>query len=86
MLGYRVDVADVTPPAPGGTPLTPSWESLAKITTTLPASLGTFTGELSVEPAPTRPNTPEGGDSWLPRYFANWRGAPCVSPTRSPGR
>jgi hypothetical protein len=85
VLGYRVDVADVTPAAAGDAPLTPSsWQSLAQVTSTLPAGLGTFTGELVVEPAATRPNTSTGADAWLPRYFATWRGGSLCEPDPIP--
>ena len=83
VLGYRVDVADVTPATPGGPPLSPTWQSLARVTTTV-ASLGTFTGELSVEPSSTRPSNPAINDAWLPRYFANWRGGSLCAPDTTP--
>ncbi|HEY2301901.1 MAG TPA: hypothetical protein VGH66_08405 [Acidimicrobiales bacterium] len=83
VLGYRVDVADVTPATPGGPPLAPAWQSLARVTTTV-ASLGTFTGELSVEPTSTRPSNPAINDAWLPRYFANWRGGSLCAPDTTP--
>ena len=73
--GYRVDVSDVTPAQAGAPPQTPTqWQSLTQVTTTLPANLGTFTGELAIEPMATRPASPMGGEAWLPRYFATWRG------------
>ena len=84
VLGYRIDVADVTPATPGGTPPPPTWQSLTKITTTLPAPLGDFTGELDIEPAPARPSSTAGGDAWLPRYFANWRGGSLCEPDATP--
>ena len=48
--GYRVDVADVTPATPGGPFPAPVWQSLCRVTTTLPSGLGTFTGDLCIEP------------------------------------
>ena len=84
VLGYRVDVADVTPPSPGGVPPPPNWQSLTSITTQLPAPLGTFTGELAIEPAPTGPSSTAGSDAWLPRYFANWRGGSLCEPDATP--
>ncbi|HEU5001984.1 MAG TPA: hypothetical protein VFW71_04315 [Actinomycetota bacterium] len=83
VLGYRVDVADVTPAAPGGPPAAPAWQSLESVTTQV-GSLGTFTGELSIEPASTRPNNPAVTDAWLPRYFANWRGGSLCEPDHVP--
>jgi hypothetical protein len=84
VLGYRVDVADVTPATQGGPFETPVWESLVNVTTALPPPLGTFTGELAVEPVPTRPADPAGGDAWLPRYFATWRGGSLCEPDPVP--
>jgi hypothetical protein len=85
VLGYRVDVADVTPSTPGGTLATPNWQSLCSITTKLPASLGTFTGDLSLEPVATQPYSASAGtDAWLPRYFANWRGGSLCEPDPIP--
>jgi hypothetical protein len=85
VLGYRVDVADVTPATLGSPPLTPSaWQSLAQVSATLPAGLGTFTGELAVEPTATRPSTGTGADAWLPRYFATWRGGSLCEPDPIP--
>ncbi len=84
VLGYRVDVADVSPATPGGPFKAPVWESLVNVTTVLPSSLGTFTGELAVEPVPTRPADPAGGDAWLPRYFATWRGGSLCEPDPVP--
>jgi hypothetical protein len=82
--GYRVDTADVTPTTPGGPFKTPVWQSLCKITTKLPSSLGTFTGELCVEPAPTQPYSTTPADAWLPRYFATWRGGSLCEPDPIP--
>ncbi|KJC60082.1 hypothetical protein UP10_15575 [Bradyrhizobium sp. LTSPM299] len=82
--GYRVDVADVTPAVQGGPFKTPLWQSLCKVTTKLPSSLGTFTGELCVEPAPTQPFSTTPADAWLPRYFANWRGGSLCEPDPIP--
>ncbi|MBR0800651.1 hypothetical protein JQ615_35345 [Bradyrhizobium jicamae] len=82
--GYRVDVADVTPSTQGGPFKTPVWQSLCKVTTKLPSSLGTFTGELCVEPAPTQPFSTTPADAWLPRYFANWRGGSLCEPDPIP--
>jgi hypothetical protein len=84
VLGYRVDVADVTPILPDPTPPAPTWQSLAKVTAFLPAGLGTFTGELTVEPVATRPSSTTGGDAWLPRYFAHWRGGSLCEPDPTP--
>jgi hypothetical protein len=72
VLGYRIDVADITgraPNAPGPLP----WESLMAVHTALPAGFGSFDGELVVEPSPLRLNDAT-QDAWLPHYFANWRG------------
>jgi hypothetical protein len=75
VLGYRVDVADVTPSVPGGPPRAPSWQSLVRVTADLGAPLGTHTGELCIQPAATKPtSSAAGSDAWLPRYFATWRG------------
>jgi hypothetical protein len=82
--GYRVDVADVTPATPGGPFKPPVWQSLCKVTTTLPSSLGTFTGDLCIEPAPTQPYSTTPADAWLPRYFANWRGGSLCEPDPIP--
>ena len=84
VLGYRVDVADVTPPAPGGLLRAPAWESLVQVTGTLPAPFGAYTAELAVEPVPTRPRTTSPADAWLPRYFANWRGGSLCEPDPVP--
>ncbi len=84
VLGYRVDVADVTPTTPGGPFLTPVWQSLCSITTTLPSSLGTFTGDLCIEPVPAQPYSTTPSDAWLPRYFANWRGGSLCEPDPIP--
>jgi hypothetical protein len=71
--GYRVDVADVT-----SSPPTPVWHSLVIASTILPQGFGKFDGELAIEPTAVRPQNPAnpnaGGEAWLPRYFANWRG------------
>jgi hypothetical protein len=85
VLGYRVDVADVTPPTPGGALAAPNWQSLCSITTKLPASLGTFSGDLCLEPVATQPYSASAGtDAWLPRYFANWRGGSLCEPDPIP--
>jgi hypothetical protein len=70
ILGYRVDVADVTGLPPGNPA---SWESLMFVHTALPAGFGTFDGELMIEPGAMRLNDTT-TDAWLPHYFANWRG------------
>jgi hypothetical protein len=80
--GYRVDVADITPLTPGGAFLTPVFQSLCNITTTLPSPLGTYIGDLCLEPVATQPNSGAGADAWLPRYFATWRGG-SLCETRS---
>jgi hypothetical protein len=82
--GYRVDVAHLTPLTPGGPFQTPVFESLCNITTTLPASLGTYTGDLCLEPVATQPNSGAGADAWLPRYFATWRGGSLCEPDPVP--
>jgi hypothetical protein len=82
--GYRVDVADITPATPGGAFRTPVFQSLCAITTTLPASLGSYTGDLCLEPVATQPNTGAGSDAWLPRYFATWRGGSLCEPDPVP--
>ncbi len=74
VLGYRIDVADVT-----SSPSKPSWHSLVVANVTLPAGFGSFHGELAVEPLALRPQDPSqpnvvSGDAWLPLYFANWHG------------
>ncbi|MEA2297892.1 MAG: hypothetical protein QOF77_828 [Solirubrobacteraceae bacterium] len=84
VLGYRVDVAEVTPATPGDPPRAPVWESLVAVTGMLPAALGRFTGELTVEPVATRPRTTAPADAWLPRYFANWRGGSLCEPDSIP--
>jgi hypothetical protein len=82
--GYRVDVADVTPTTPGGPFPPPAWQSLCRVTTTLPSSLGTFTGELCIEPVPAQPYSTALADAWLPRYFATWRGGSLCEPDPVP--
>ncbi|MEA2155183.1 MAG: hypothetical protein QOE11_1323, partial [Solirubrobacteraceae bacterium] len=84
VLGYRVDVADVTPtPADPAPP--PRWESLVRVHSDLPAPLDVaFDGELTVEPVPTRPATASAADAWLPRYFATWRGGSLCEPDTTP--
>src|SRR6202000_944634 len=72
--GYRVDGAGVTLTIPGGPFKTPVWQSLCAVTTHLPSSLGTFVGELCVEPVPVQPYSTSPADAWLPRSFALWRG------------
>lgn len=69
ILGYRVDVADVT-----SNPPVPAWHSLVVASATLPQGFGKFDGELALEPTAVCPNPTGGGDAWLPLYFANWRG------------
>lgn len=76
VLGYRIDVADVTAGGP------PHWQSLVQVDGTLPDPFGGYTAELAVEPAPTRPNT--AAEAWLPRYFANWRGGSLCEPDPIP--
>jgi hypothetical protein len=82
--GYRVDVADVTPTTPSGPFKTPVWQSLCAVTTNLPSSLGTFVGELCVEPVPVQPYSTSPADAWLPRYFALWRGGSLCEPDPVP--
>lgn len=83
--GYRVDVADVTPLTPGGPFKNPVWQSLCAVTTNLPSSLGTFTGDLCVEPVPVQPYSTSPADAWLPRYFALWKGGSLCEPDPVPG-
>jgi len=84
VIGYRVDVADVTGRDPAdATPL--SWESLMGVTTALPIGLGAFAGELCVEPSPLRLNEAT-NDAWLPHYFANWRGGCLAVADDTPNR
>ena len=72
VLGYRVDVADITGRDPASIAPLP-WESLMAVHSALPAGFGAFDGELMIEPSPLRLN--EGTqDAWLPHYFASWRG------------
>ena len=82
--GYRVDVADVTPTTPGGPFPPPAWQSLCRVTTTFPSSLGTFTGDLCIEPVPAQPYSTAPADAWLPRYFATWRGGSLCEPDPVP--
>jgi hypothetical protein len=82
--GYRVDVADVTPATPSGPFRTPAWQSLCAVTTTLPSSLGTFIGDLCIEPVPVQPYSTSPADAWLPRYFALWRGGSLCEPDPVP--
>jgi hypothetical protein len=82
--GYRVDVADITPTTPGGPFQMPVFQSLCNIATTLPASLGTYTGDLCLEPVAAQPNSGAGNDAWLPRYFATWRGGSLCEPDPVP--
>jgi hypothetical protein len=76
VLGYRVDVVDITGRLPGDTSRLP-WESLMAVATALPFGLGSTTQELQLEPAPIRMNT-DTSDAWLPHYFAGWRGG-CLA-------
>lgn len=82
--GYRVDVADITPATAGGPFKAAVFQSLCNVTTTLPSSLGTYTGDLPIEPVPTQPNSGAGTDAWLPRYFATWRGGSLCEPDPVP--
>jgi hypothetical protein len=82
--GYRVDVADVTPATASGPFRTPVWQSLCAVTTTLPSSLGTFVGDLCIEPVPVQPYSTSPADAWLPRYFALWRGGSLCEPDPVP--
>src|SRR5271166_236366 len=84
VLGYRVDVSDITPKTPGGPFLTPVWQSLCSITTTLPSSLGTYSGDLTIEPVAAQPASTTPGDAWMPLYFANWRGGSLCEPDPIP--
>jgi hypothetical protein len=72
VLGYRVDVADITGRDPVSTSPLP-WESLMFVHGVLPAGFGNFDGELMIEPSPLRLNETI-QDAWLPHYFASWRG------------
>jgi len=82
--GYRVDVADVTPATPGGPFPAPVWQSLCRVTTKLPSGLGTFTGDLCIEPVAAQPFSTTAADAWLPRYFATWRGGSLCEPDPIP--
>jgi hypothetical protein len=84
VMGYRVDVADITAKPPQ-----PDWHSLVKANVSLPQGFGQYRGELSVEPTAVRPQDPNNpaivsGDAWLPRYFANWRGGSLVEADNVP--
>jgi hypothetical protein len=79
VLGYRVDVRDST---------TTVWNALCAVTGTLPFSGASATGagstpsgELFINPAPTRSNVASAAadPGWLPLYFAAWRGASLVT-------
>ncbi len=70
VLGYRVDVADVTGLPPGAAP---TWESLMAVHSELPAGFGAFDGELMIEPGAVQMNDTL-SEAWLPHYFASWRG------------
>ena len=82
--GYRVDVADVTPASPGGPSKPPVWQSLCAVTTNLPSSLGTFVGDLCIEPVPVQPYSTSPAAAWLPRYFALWKGGSLCEPDPVP--
>jgi hypothetical protein len=69
VTGYRVDVRT------NGGP----WLSLTTVQSTLPIGLGAPTQELAIEPVATRPNSATATDTWLPLYFANWRGGSLVT-------
>jgi hypothetical protein len=84
VLGYRVDVSDITPASPGGAFPAPTWQSLCSITTSLPSSLGTYTGDLTIEPAAAAPSSGAATDAWLPMYFAMWRGGSLCEPDPIP--
>ena len=86
VLGYRVDVADITPATQGGAFQTPVYQSLCSVTTTLPSSLGTYTGDLNIEPVPAQAYSTTEADAWLPRYFANWRGGSLCEPDPVPNQ
>jgi hypothetical protein len=79
VLGYRVDVRDATATV---------WSSLCAVSGTLPFSGAnasgagsTPSGELFINPAPTRSEVASAvaDPSWLPLYFAAWRGASLVT-------
>jgi hypothetical protein len=79
VLGYRVDVRDSTATV---------WSPLCAVTGNLPFSGANATGtgstpsgELFINPAPTRPDVAGAADDpgWLPLYFAAWRGASLVT-------
>ncbi|MCB8882694.1 hypothetical protein ACELLULO517_20790 [Acidisoma cellulosilytica] len=79
VLGYRVDTRE------SGAVL---WNALCAVTGTLPFSGAAATGigntpsgELFINPAPTRSNTAAAAadPGWMPLYFAAWRGASLVT-------
>jgi len=84
VVGYRIDVS------PSGAN---AWASLCGVTGNLPFSAGSSTGagattlppgtELTVTPSPVRAQPTGSGPSaeptWLPLYFAAWRGASLVT-------
>ena len=67
--GYRVDVRT------GGGP----WCSLTEVVSALPLGLGSPKQELALEPVASRPDDPGETESWLPLYFAQWRGGSLVT-------
>ena len=78
VLGYRVDVRDSTATL---------WNSLCAVTGNLPFSGATVSGagstpsgELFINPAPTRSDVAAAATdpAWMPLYFAAWRGASLV--------
>ena len=84
VLGYRVDVADITGRDPSSLGAI-SWESLLHVHGVLPKAFGSFDGELMVEPAPLRLDE-NVGEAWLPHYFANWRGGSLAVADDVPSR
>jgi hypothetical protein len=79
VLGYRVDVRNSTATL---------WNALCAVTGSLPFSGASATGagstpsgELFINPAPTRSSVAGAADdpAWLPLYFAAWRGASLVA-------
>ena len=66
--GYRVDMRSAGGP----------WFSLTNVQSALPLGLGSPVQELAIEPTATRPDA-SATETWLPLYFAQWRGGSLVT-------
>lgn len=69
VTGYRVDVRTSGGP----------WLSLTNAQSALPLGLGSPVQELAIMPVASRPDSAAATESWLPLYFAQWRGGSLVT-------